>query len=180
MVILGIDPGLGITGFGVIDAAHDRLQLLAAGDIRPPKQQPLASRLGILHDALADVMVQQQPAVCVLEQLYTHHEHVTTAAMMAHARGVACLVAQQQQVPLVEYPPNRVKKALTGHGIASKEQVAQMVAYWIGRRDPSWSWDVTDALALAIAHAHMQSQHQFTQAPHLVRGQGAGGRGRGK
>ena len=163
MIILGIDPGLGSTGYGAIDTSLARLQLVVAGDIRPPKQEPLAYRLQVLHAALDELVAQQEPTAIVVEQLYTHVKHVTTAAMMAHARGMACLVAEQHHVPLIEYPPNRVKKALTGHGTASKEQVAQMVAHWLGQRDPSWSFDVTDALALAIAHAHMASQHQFVR-----------------
>lgn len=155
MIILGIDPGLGITGYGAIDTIGGRMRLLFAGDIRPPRAQPLGQRLQFLHEALDGVLRRQPPEALVLEKLYTHSGHVTTAAFMAHARGVVCLVAEQHRIPLVEYPPNRVKKAVTGHGTASKEQVAQMVARWIGSSDPSWSFDVTDALALAIAHAHM-------------------------
>ena len=155
MIILGVDPGLGITGYGAIDTAGGRLQMLCAGDIRPPRQQPMPQRLQFLHDELDRLLRRQPPDTLVLEQLYTHAGHVTTAALMAHARGIVCLIAEQHRVPLVEYPPNRVKKAVTGHGMASKEQVAQMVARWIGAADADWSFDVTDALALAIAHAHM-------------------------
>ena len=168
MVILGIDPGLGATGYGVVAADGERLRLITAGDIRPRKQDPLAERLEFLHRALAELVTRQQPDVIVLEMLYTHHEHVTTAAMMGHARGVACLVSRQRGLPLVEYPPNRVKKAVTGHGIASKDQVARMVARWIGASDPSWSYDATDALALAVAHAHMHLQPHQTALQELL------------
>ena len=158
MVILGIDPGLNATGFGAISAIGRQLQLKSAGDIRPPRSHPLPERLEFLHHALTELMAREHPHTVVLEMVFTHERYVSTAALMGHARGVACLVAQQQQIPLVEYPTARVKKALTGRGAASKDQVAQMVARWLGSHDPSWSFDATDALALAIAHAHMQNQ----------------------
>ena len=161
MVILGIDPGLNVTGFGAIVAEERRLTLIIAGDVRPPRGKPLPQRLAFLHEALAEIIARQQPQAVVLETVYTHQRYVSTAAMMAHVRGVACLAAQQHQVPLIEYPPARVKKAVTGRGADSKDKVARMVAEWFGYRDPTWSWDATDALALAIAHAHMQSQHVF-------------------
>jgi len=118
----------------------------------------LAQRLGVLHAALTTLLAQHQPEAVVLEMLYTHQQHVTTAAIMAHARGIACLATEQRGIPLIEYSPNRVKQSITGHGTASKEQVARMVAQWLGQRDASWSFDATDALALAIAHAQMAPQ----------------------
>jgi crossover junction endodeoxyribonuclease RuvC len=158
MVILGIDPGLNVTGYGAITTSGRQLHCLTAGDIRPPHAQPLSQRLKFLHDALTDLIARQHPDTIVLEMVFTHSRYVSTAAKMAHARGVACLVAEQHGVTLVEYPPARVKKALTGRGAASKDQVARMVVQWIGTSDPSWSFDATDALALAIAHAHMKNQ----------------------
>ena len=157
MRIMGIDPGLNRTGFGVIEAQDQRYVLVAAGDIRPPASGALAQRLDALHQALTTLLAQHRPEVVVLEMLYTHQQHVTTAAIMAHARGIACLATEQRGIPLIEYSPNRVKQSITGHGTASKEQVARMVAQWLGQRDASWSFDATDALALAIAHAQMQS-----------------------
>ena len=161
MVILGIDPGLNATGYGAIAASGRDVRLVTAGDIRPPRNKPLAQRLAFLHDALTEILRREQPNTLVLEMIFTHERYANTAALMGHARGVACLVAQQQHVPLVEYPPARIKQALTGRGAASKDQVARMVAQWIGGRDPAWSFDATDALALAIAHAHMQAQHHL-------------------
>ena len=162
MIILGIDPGLNVTGYGVINAIDRRLQFIAAGDIRPPRQKSLPERLEVLHDALARLIKQQHPDTVVLEMVFSHETYVNTAARMAHARGVACLVAQQHHIPLVEYPTARVKKAVTGRGGADKDQVARMVAQWIGVSDPAWSFDATDALALAIAHAHMQGRLQVS------------------
>lgn len=155
LIIMGIDPGLNATGYGVIAAQEGRVQFLTAGTIRPPANQPLANRLVFLYEALARVIEAHQPRTVVLEELFTHHRYVTTATMMAHARGVACLLSAQHHVPVVDYPPTRVRKALAGYGSASKEQVARVVGAWLGVEDPSWSTDATDALALAIAHAHI-------------------------
>lgn len=155
MIILGIDPGLNITGYGVISAIDRQLKFIAAGDIRPVRTKSLPERLQELHDGLRKLIQLQKPDCVVLEMVFSHQDYVGTAARMAHARGVACLAAQQSNVALVEYPTARVKKALTGRGGAEKEQVALMVGRWLGFLDPSWSLDATDALALAIAHAHL-------------------------
>ena len=160
MVVLGVDPGLNATGYGLMQAEADQLTLITAGDIRPPKREPLTVRLECIHSALSRLISQYRPVTMVLEMVFTHESYVTTAALMAHARGVACLAAQQHGLTLAEYPPARVKKALTGNGNASKAQVARMVGQWLGRDDTSLSSDATDALALAIAHVHMASRRQ--------------------
>ncbi len=166
MIILGIDPGLNITGYGVINAIDRQLKLITAGDIRPTRTKSLSERLEELHSGLRRLISRQHPETIVLEMIFSHHDYVGTAARMAHARGVACLAAQQAGIPLIEYPTARVKKALTGRGSAEKEQVAQMVERWIGARDPSWSLDATDALALAIAHAHLGGKSLLMGTPH--------------
>ena len=159
MIILGIDPGLSATGYGFIEALADSLRVIAAGEIRAPRSHPLAQRLEFIHHTLARLITRYRPEIVVLEKIFTHHQHVTTAAMMGHARGVACLVAQEHGLPLEEHLPTHVKKSLTGSGSASKEQVARMVGQWLRCADPGWSVDATDALALAIVHAHGQ-RHQ--------------------
>ena len=164
MIVLGVDPGLNATGYGLMQVEADQLSLITAGDIRPPKREPLAVRLQCIHDELSRLIAQHHPATMVLEMVFTHQSYVTTAALMAHARGVACLAAQQHGLTLAEYPPARVKKALTGNGNASKAQVARMVGQWLGRDDPSLSSDATDALALAIAHVHMDSHRAVAGA----------------
>ncbi len=155
MRILGIDPGLNATGYGVIATSQDRIEVVAAGAITPSARQPLAQRLLHLYDALTDIIRATTPELTVLESSFTHHRFVTTSAMMAHARSVALVTSAQQRLAVVEYLPTRIKKALTGYGAASKEQVARAVGMWIGARNRSWSSDTTDALALAIAHAHI-------------------------
>ena len=160
MIILGIDPGLVATGYGLIEAEAAQLRVITAGDIRAPKDQPLAKRLEFIHHRLSQLISRYHPDTVVLEKLFTHHHHVTTAALMGHARGVACLAAQEQRRPVAEYPPTQVKKSITGNGAASKEQVARMLSQWLGHSDAAWSSDATDALALAIVHAHTARHRQ--------------------
>ena len=158
MVILGIDPGLNATGFGVIETRAEGVRYLEAGDLRPPRSRPLAERLGFLREGLSQLIARRHPHVVVLEKIFTHSHYVTTATLMGHARGVACVAAQEHGVPVEEYPTTQVKRSLTGHGHASKEQVARMVAQWLGSVPVPCSADTADALALAIVHAHLLSQ----------------------
>src|SRR3990167_7617748 len=94
MIIMGVDPGLNATGYGLLEIGSGRLRLVAAGDIRPPRHEPLEERLGIIRDALSDLIVRHHPDTVVLEKLFTHHAHVTTAALMGHARGAACQIGR--------------------------------------------------------------------------------------
>lgn len=166
MIMLGIDPGLNATGYGVVEVDAVRVRIIAAGDIRPPRTQPLAQRLEHIHTALSELISRYHPEMVALEKLFTHHGHVTTATLMGHARGVACLAVQEHGLPLAEYPPTQVKRSLTGNGHASKEQVARMVGEWLRDTDPAWSVDATDALALAIVHAHnVQRSHPAALSP---------------
>ena len=160
MVILGVDPGLRATGFGIVEALPSRMRVVTAGDIRPPASSPMPGRLGRIHDDLARLITRHHPDTLALEKIFTHSKHLTTATLMAHARGVVCVLAQQHGLPLAEYAPTEVKKRLTGNGHASKEQVARMVGKLLHYADPAWSADATDALALAIVHAHAVLQRQ--------------------
>ena len=155
MLILGIDPGLNATGYGIVAGGPEGLRAVAAGVIRPPHRQPLSRRLHQLYEALSRVIDANPPEVLVLESVFVHHQFLTTAALMAHARGVVCLLAAQRGLSLIEYLPTRIKKALTGHGQASKEQVAGAVGMWLGFDAGAWPSDTTDALGIAIAHAHI-------------------------
>ena len=155
MTILGIDPGLNATGYGVIATERQSLRLVAAGTVRPRGRQPLAGRLQELYEGLTQIIETTRPSLTVLESLFIHHQFLTTAALMAHARSVALLVSAQHALRVVEYLPTRVKKALTGHGAATKDQVARAVGGWLGIDAAACSHDATDALALAITHAHV-------------------------
>ena len=164
MVILGIDPGLNATGYGMIEVLPTGLRVMMADRIRTSRTWPLAERLAAIYDGVTGLIGKFRPDAMVLEQIFTHHTYVSTAALMAHARGVICLAAQEHAIPLAEYAPALVKKSITGTGAASKDQVARMVAQWLRHSDPGWSSDATDALALAIVHAHLTQQQRHLPA----------------
>ncbi len=154
MRILGIDPALTITGYGVIDIKNNKLAVLEAGIVTTSPKQPLPERLDKIFRAVTKLISDTNPDVLVLEKLYVHYRHPTTAYILGQARGVICLVAAKEKVPLVEYAATHVKKAIVGRGLAPKHQIQKMVASMLGLRILPKYTDVTDALALAIAHSH--------------------------
>lgn len=155
MRILGIDPALTVTGYGVIEAKKDRLSLIEAGIVRTSPKQALPQRLEKIYQAVTKLVSDTRPEVIVVEKLYAHYRHPVTAYILGEARGVICLVAARQNLPLAEYAATRVKKAIVGRGLASKYQVQRMVAGILNLASLPKYMDVTDALALAIAHSHM-------------------------
>jgi crossover junction endodeoxyribonuclease RuvC len=152
MRILGIDPGLVATGYGVITADGDRMECLAAGVIRPDSTA-LDARLLQIHTALTGLLHEFIPDAIALEDLFTVYNHPKTAVLMGHARGVICLAAAQRAVPVINIAPTEVKRAVTGHGRASKEQVQRMVQGLLRLPTLPTPDHLSDALALAICHA---------------------------
>ena len=149
--ILGIDPGLRTTGYGVIEYAPGRARLVEAGVISPRPSASLEERLRDLHDGITAVVASTQPAIMVIEDLYTTYKNPRTAIMMGHARGVLCLAGAQHGVTVHTLAHSLVKRALIGNGAARKDQVNRMVTQLLGlRRNPEPN-DVSDALALALA-----------------------------
>ena len=148
--ILGIDPGLRLTGYGVIDYAAVRPALVDGGVLRLDATAPLAARLVELDRELDAVLTEHRPAVCAVEQLYSHYAHPRTAILMGHARGVILLAAARRGVRVAEYPANRVKQAVTGHGHASKHQVQKAIQLLWSLPAPPEPPDVADALAIAV------------------------------
>lgn len=159
MRIVGIDPGLETTGYGVIDADDRAIRLHEAGIIKSSSRRPLTRRLLGIRTAVTQLLRETRPAVVVLEELYAHYDHPKTAILMGHARGVICLAAAELKIPVQGYLPTRVKKAIVGNGLAGKRQVQRMVTSLLQLRTTPEPLDVTDALALAIAHAHMLGHH---------------------
>ena len=156
MRILGVDPGLGITGYGVIEAEKGKFKLLEAGIIKSSPKQPLAQRLSAIYKGICDIIREYKPAVLILEKLYSHYRHQMTAVAMGHARGVIALCAGEfSHICLVNYPAKRIKKAVTGNGNASKRQVGRTVQSLLNLKELPSPDDVSDALALAIAHAYI-------------------------
>ena len=156
MRILGVDTGLQITGYGLIDERKGSFKLIEAGVLTTSSKDRIESRLNKLHESLFDIIKEYKPKVLVLEKLYSHYKHPTTSILMGHARGVICFAAGECDIPLVSYPAKRIKKAVTGTGGASKFQVQRMVTNMLNLKEPVKYNDVTDALALAIGHAYME------------------------
>jgi crossover junction endodeoxyribonuclease RuvC len=150
MRILGIDPGLQITGYGVIDYAPMRPKLIDAGVIRLKPKTPIAERLVELESELDDLFNEQQPDVCAVEQLYSHYAHPRTAILMGHARGVILLVAARRGVRVEEYAANRIKQSLTGFGHSGKGQMQRAIQSVWNLAKPPEPPDVADALAVAL------------------------------
>ena len=162
--IIGIDPGLRNMGWGVIDVAGPRLGFVAAGTVRADTDLPLAERLRTLHEKLTDVVSRHHPDEASVEQTFVNKDAAATLKL-GQARGIAMLVPAQADMPVAEYAPNAVKKAVVGAGHADKKQVQLMVSMLL----PKATWDsddAADALAIAICHAHNRG-----------RGTGAGGWG---
>ncbi|MCX5703111.1 MAG: crossover junction endodeoxyribonuclease RuvC [Candidatus Omnitrophica bacterium] len=155
MKILGVDPALSITGYGVIYAENNKLSLLEAGIISTFPKEILTRRLEKIYCGVIKLISDTCPDVLVLEKIYTHYRHPTTAYLLGEARGVICLACAEKNVPLVEYGATRVKKAIVGRGLASKQQVQRMVASVLKLNSVPKYTDVTDALALAIAHSYI-------------------------
>jgi crossover junction endodeoxyribonuclease RuvC len=149
MRIIGIDPGTGILGFGVIDAHGGRTKLVTAGVITTPAHTSLADRLEEIYLELTSIIAETKPDMMAIEQLF-FARNVTTAMSVAHARGVAMLTGKQAKLPIEEYTPMQIKQSLTGYGKADKKQVQEMVRIQLGLRDVPKPDDCADALATAI------------------------------
>jgi crossover junction endodeoxyribonuclease RuvC len=150
MRILGIDPGLQITGYGVIDLARPRPKLIDGGVIRLNAKTSIPDRLVELETELEDLISEHKPDVCAVEQLYSHYKHPRTAILMGHARGVILLVAKRNKVRVEEFAANRIKQSLTGHGHASKVQMQRAIQGMWNLAKPPEPPDVADALAVAL------------------------------
>jgi crossover junction endodeoxyribonuclease RuvC len=154
MRILGIDPGLGTTGYGIIDG--DTFKLIEAGVIRTRSKTPIQDRIKKIFDEIAGIIEEHRPSVLVLEKIYSHYKHPTTAILMGHARAMACLVCGKFDVKLVNYPSTRIKKAVTGNGHASKYQVRRMVQDILKLKKAPEPLDVSDALAMALSYCFIE------------------------
>lgn len=154
-IILGIDPALGTTGYGVIRCRDSQLKLVDAGVIRCPRHHRLEQRLSELYAGISELLVETKPQHFAIEQLYTHYDRPTTAILMGHARGVILLAAAQAQLDVASYAATHVKKTLTGNGRASKSQMQFAVRHQLGLTTLPEPADVADALAIALTHHHM-------------------------
>jgi crossover junction endodeoxyribonuclease RuvC len=152
--ILGVDPGLRVTGYGAI--VGDPPRVLEAGVITPPIGVPLEQRLHALYEQMLEVIAATDPDVMVIEDLWSSNKNPTTAILMGHARGVLYLAAREQGLAVCPLAHSMVKRALTGSGAAGKEQVKRMIMQQLHLTKAPRPDDVSDALALALAHASIE------------------------
>jgi len=163
MRLLGLDPGLRHTGWGIIEARDNRLRHLANGVIEVSPDGPLAERLGALFAAVLDVVAAHAPDEAAVEETFVNRNPDSTLRL-GQARGVVMLAPSHAGLPVAEYAANRVKKTVTGVGHADKRQVAMMVARLLPGCEPAGP-DAADALAVAICHAHYRAAPQLGRAP---------------
>jgi crossover junction endodeoxyribonuclease RuvC len=149
--ILGIDPGLRKTGWGLIASEGSRLTFLACGSVDSDDKRSLAERLRQLHDGLADVVRLHRPDEVAVEETFVNKDARATLKL-GHARGIGLLIAALHDLPVAEYAPNQVKKTIVGGGHAEKAQIHLMVRVLLPKADPK-SNDAADALAIALTHA---------------------------
>ena len=157
MIILGVDPGLNVTGYGVIEVDKSKhVKVKEAGVIRTKARDAISGRLEKIHEGLLNIVKEYKPEVLVLEKLYSHYKHPVTSILMGHARGAVCLVAGASKVKLASFPSTRIKKAVTGNGHASKQQVQRMIQGLFGLKEKPEPMDVSDALACALTYVNVE------------------------
>lgn len=152
--ILGIDPGLQVAGYAVLEASDGGPLIRDAGVVRSDSADAadLAARLKSLYDGISEVMDEWRPHAVAVEQLYAHYEHPRTAILMAHARGAFFLAGAQRGIPVLSYASTKVKKLVTGSGRAGKEQMQHAIMRELGLKSLPEPHDVADALAIALCH----------------------------
>jgi len=163
VLVIGIDPGIATTGYGLVQEAQDgSLQLVTYGVIETPAGTPLPERLLLLHSRLCEILLLHHPASGAVEKLF-FQRNVRTAMTVGQARGVAMLALAQAGLPTAEYTPLEVKQAVVGYGAADKNQVQQMVRALLGLAEIPKPDDAADALAVAICHAHSARFQRYVQ-----------------
>jgi crossover junction endodeoxyribonuclease RuvC len=157
MRILGIDPGLNTTGYGVVEFSAGQPHLIEAGVVRSKASSnaSLAERVQEIHDGVADVIATLKPEVLAIEELYTHYDRPTTAILMGHARGVILLAAAQAGIEVVPYRATQIKKTITGNGHAAKWQMQEAIRRELNLPQTPEPPDVADALAIAVCHCYL-------------------------
>ena len=159
--ILDIDPGLRITGYGVLDCSTSKPQVIEAGVVRANPKDSLEQRVAAIHHGIGEVIAALQPSCISLEELYSHYERPQTAILMGHARGVICLAAAQAGITIQSYAATQVKKVLTGSGRAPKDQVQLAICRELNLKEVPEPPDVADALAIALCHLYLNARAEL-------------------
>jgi len=158
MRVMGFDPGLRITGYGLVESNGKELSLIQAGVIRVEEGKKLEERLGELYSGVVQVLEEGAPEQVAVEELYSHYQHPRTAILMGHARGIIFLACAQQGIEVFSYPAKKIKQSLTGNGSAGKLQVQRSIQAYLGRKSLPRPSDVADALAVALCHLNHQRE----------------------
>lgn len=153
MIILGIDPGIAIVGWGVIEHKGSHFRALAYGSIQTSKDAPTPDRLNKIYEALGEIIEKYHPDQVAIEELFWN-TNITTGIRVSEARGVILLACERHGLVIQEYTPLQVKQAVVGYGRAEKKQVITMVTMLLGLASPPKPDDTADALAIAVCHAH--------------------------
>ncbi|MBC7852296.1 MAG: crossover junction endodeoxyribonuclease RuvC [Pirellulaceae bacterium] len=156
--VLGIDPGLNITGYAVIERAGGKLKLVEAGVVRGKSRGNLSARLKEVYEGVSDVIASLKPTALAIEELYSHYERPKTAILMGHARGVICLAAEQAGLSIRSYAATQIKLLLTGNGRAPKSQMQRAICHEFGLVTPPEPPDVADAMAIALCHHYLSNK----------------------
>lgn len=156
MLILGLDPGLRHTGWGIIRVTGNHLRYIAAGTINPSAKLPMASRLVLLAEGLNTIIAAHQPGEAAVEETFVN-SNARAALRLGQARGIALLAPAQAGLPVAEYAANLIKKSVTGYGHADKHQVQAMMRMLLTGYNTDLAADAADALAIAVCHAHHRS-----------------------
>ena len=172
MKIFGIDPGSDRTGYGCVETDGSRHRVVISGAIATPSAATFPEKLLTIHDRLEALLAESRPDCVAIENLF-HAANVRSALKLGHARGVAMLAAVEAGLPVVEYTPAEIKRAVVGYGRAEKQQVQQMVKIILGLPEPPSPHDAADALAVAICHVHSMAPGRVAGVLTAARASGA-------
>ncbi len=149
--VIGVDPGLSITGFGILDYKGGQIRTVAFGTIKPPVKESLANRLEYLNSHMTELLEKFEPNDFAIEDTF-FSQNVKSALLLGQARGVLLLAAASKGIPTMDYSPRKVKQSVVGNGAADKKQVQYMVQQILGMKEPPKPLDVSDALAIGLCH----------------------------
>ncbi|MBI9078890.1 MAG: crossover junction endodeoxyribonuclease RuvC [Pseudodesulfovibrio sp.] len=162
LVVLGLDPGSRVTGYGFVREISGQAQLLETGTIRTPVKKDMSTRLGVIFDELQVLITKHDPVEAAIENVFVS-KNPSSALKLGQARGAAMAACATRGISVAEYEPTKVKKNLVGVGNAPKGQVAFMVAHCLGIKKPEWAEDASDALAVAICHLNERRMRKLTE-----------------
>lgn len=153
MRIIGIDPGIAIMGFGILDYKQNKFSVVNYGAVTTTNRESMPKRLEILYDSLESILKEYKPDAVAFEELF-FNQNAKTAILVGQARGISILCAQRNNIDIYEYTPLQVKQAVAGYGRAEKKQIQYMVKVLLNLKEIPKPDDTADALAVAICHGH--------------------------